>query len=204
MEKKSLKHNFYRFVLKRFFDVIFSIVGILTLTILIWWWVIIVNIFVTKAKPFFFQKRIGYKEKIFTIVKFRTMRNDTLEIATSDATEDFQKNITSFGRFLRKTSIDETPQLFNVLIGQMSLIGPRPGLANGEEYLHDLRKSYVPSAYYAKPGISGYSQTHLKRAHDPNSKAFHDSWYVKNLCFWIDFKIFFLSILSLFGFNCGR
>lgn len=200
----ELDHRFYRFYVKRFLDVVISIIGILLCVLLIWWWVIIINTFVTKGKPFFLQKRLGYKEQIFTIFKFRTMKNNAIIIPPSDVQNESIYKITRFGRFLRKTSIDETPQLINVFLGQMSIIGPRPGLSVGEEKLRDLRKKYCPTAFEAKPGISGYSQTHLKRAHNPETKAIHDSWYVRHLNFVIDFKIFCLSILVLFGINCGK
>lgn len=200
-----LKRKIYRYGFKRIFDIFFAILFILLCSCFVWWWVILINLFATKGKPFFCQKRIGYKEKPFYIIKFRTMKPNASQIAPDKLCQQFyDENVTRFGKFLRKTSIDETPQFLNVLVGQMSLIGPRPAMLQGEEELYNLRKNGIPSAYLAKPGITGYSQTHLKRAHNPVSKAFHDCWYVKNLSFILDLKIFLLTILIIFGFNSGR
>lgn len=200
-----VKHRFYRYVVKRIFDILLSFLFIILCSVLLWWWVFIINYFVTKGKPVFAQKRIGYKEKTFTILKFRTMRASADQIAPNMLdTEFYDANVTKFGKFLRNTSIDETLQFFNVFFGKMSLIGPRPAMVHGEEELHQLRKQCGVNPYLAKPGISGFSQTHLLRAHDPASKAFHDGWYVEHLSFCLDFKIFFLTLLILFGFNPGR
>jgi O-antigen biosynthesis protein WbqP len=134
------------------------------------------------------------------------MRIDAPNVGAEALTIKEQRDLTTnWGRFIRKTSIDEIPQLFNILKGDMSFIGPRPGLTEkGEPELAASRRSYVPSAYDVKPGLSGYSQLTLNRSSDVNLRAKNDSEYVKRLSFWFDVKLFFLSFLTVFGRNSGR
>lgn len=190
---------------KRLIDIFGSIIGIILCLPLLWWWVFLINLFVTKGHPFFVQKRVGKHKKIFGIIKFRSMKLSAKEIAPSDMTPEYQASLdTKFGKFLRKSSIDETPQLINILIGQMSFIGPRPGAAHNEEELIVLRESYTPNAFDVKPGLSGYAQTRMNREHDPKQKAWCDHYYVKRMSFWLDVKIFFYTILKVFGAVKGR
>ena len=126
-------------------------------------------------------------------------------LAPSDMSVDTQKNMdTKFGMFLRKTSIDETLQLFNILFGQMAFIGPRPGSAHNEEFLKECREKYTPNAYDVKPGISGYAQIKMKREHDPEFKALWDSRYVERMSFWFDTGLFIYTFLKIFGVAKGR
>ena len=111
---------------------------------------------------------------------------------------------TKFGSFLRKTSLDETPQLFNIFVGHMAFIGPRPGSAHNEEFLRECRLKYTPNAFDVKPGISGYAQIKMKREHDPEFKAFWDHRYVERLSLWFDIGIFGYTILKIFGAVKGR
>jgi O-antigen biosynthesis protein WbqP len=114
--------------------------------------------------------------------------------------EESQKLTTNWGSFLRKTSLDELPQLFNILIGEMSFIGPRPGLTKeGEPELVLERDSYLPSAYTMKPGLSGYAQIVLKKGHNIKERARLDSYYVKHASILLDLKIFLDSVLFFFG-----
>lgn len=191
---------------KRLIDILGSFVGIIVCLILLWWWVIIINIFVTKWHPFFVQERYGKHQKIFKMVKFRSMKIDANpNLAPSDMDIETQKSMdTKFGRFLRKTSIDETPQLLNIFIGQMSFIGPRPGSAHNEEFLRECRLRYTPNAYDVKPGISGYAQIKMKREHDPEFKAEWDHKYVERMSLLFDAGIFFYTILKLLGAVKGR
>lgn len=102
----------------------------------------IINLFSTKEHPFYVQRRLGKHKKEFGLIKFRSMHVDAPEVAPSDIDENTQKNMeTGFGKFLRKTSLDETPQLLNIFIGQMAFIGPRQGAAHNEEELIKLRES---------------------------------------------------------------
>ncbi len=133
------------------------------------------------------------------------MKLSAKEIAPSDMTEEYQKSLeTGFGRFLRRTSIDETPQLLNILFGQMAFIGPRPGAAHNEEVLIEEREKYTPNAYDVKPGFSGYAQTRMHREHDPVQKAYFDHFYVTKMSFWFDLKIFVYTVLQIFGVVKGR
>ena len=191
---------------KRLIDIFGTFVGIFVCFILLWWWVIPVNAIVTKGHPFFLHERYGKHKKVFKMIKFRSMKlNANPNLAPSDMNETTQANMdTKFGKFLRKTSIDETPQLLNLFVGQMSFIGPRPGSAHNEEHLVECREKYVPSAFDVRPGISGYAQVKMKREHDPEEKAKYDSEYVKRLSFGMDFKLFFKTIFKLFGIMRGK
>ncbi|NLE05945.1 MAG: sugar transferase [Crenarchaeota archaeon] len=172
----------------------------------LWWWIIPINAIVTKGHPFFIHERYGKNMKFFKMIKFRSVKmSANPNLAPSDMDEETQKAMdTGFGRFLRKTSFDETPQLLNIFVGQMAFIGPRPGSAHNEEFLRECREKYAPNAYDVKPGISGYAQIKLKREHDPEFKAHWDSEYVKRMSFWFDTKIFVYKILKLFGAVKGR
>ena len=191
---------------KRLIDLIGSIIGIIFCLVLLWWWILPINLIVTKCHPFFCQERYGKHKKVFKIIKFRSMKLDAnANLAPSDMDEHAQKCMdTKFGSFLRKTSLDETPQLFNVFIGQMSFIGPRPGSAHNEEFLRECRENYQPNAFDVKPGISGYAQVMMKREHDPESKAYWDHKYVEKISFHFDVWIFLSTILKLFGAVRGR
>lgn len=192
-------------VIKRIIGIFGSFIGILVCLPLIYWWIFIINLFATKCHPFYVQRRLGKHKKEFGLIKFRSMRVDAPEVAPSDIDENAQKNMeTGFGKFLRKTSLDETPQLLNIFIGQMAFIGPRPGAAHNEEELIKLRESYTPNAYDVKPGLGGWAQLKNKRSHDPDSKAKLDHEYVKNLSLWLDIKIFVLTVFHLFGSGKGK
>ena len=118
-------------VFKRFFDIVISFIAILFCLIFIWPLITIINLLVTRGHPFFLPLRLGKNNKPFKMFKFRTMKVDTPDLPT-DKFEDAEKYVTRMGKILRKTSLDEMPQLFNILVGQMSFIGPRPALWNQE------------------------------------------------------------------------
>lgn len=191
---------------KRLIGILGSFVGIIVCFVFLWWWVIPVNAIVTRGHPFFVQERYGKNKKIFKMIKFRSMKMDAdPNLAPSDMGEKKQKSMeTKFGAFLRKTSIDETPQLLNIFIGQMAFIGPRPGSAHNEEHLRECREKYTPSAFDIKPGISGYAQIKMKREHDPEFKAEWDSKYVERMSLWFDIGIFGYTFLKIFGAVKGR
>lgn len=191
---------------KRLIGLFGSIFGIIFCFSLLWWWIIPINAIVTKGHPFFVQERYGKHQKIFKMIKFRSMKlSADPNLAPSDMDAETQKSMdTGFGKFLRATSIDESPQLFNIFLGQMAFIGPRPGSAHNEEFLRECRLSYTPNAYDVKPGISGYAQIKMKREHDPEFKAEWDHKYVLRMSFWFDTKLFIYTILKLFGAVKGR
>lgn len=193
------KQKIYLFV-KRIVSILGSIIGILFMTVLFWWWIIPINAIVTKGHPFFKQQRLGKNKKIFNLIKLRSMKMEANpNLAPSDMEESTQENMeTGFGKFLRKTSLDETPQLFNILFGQMAFIGPRPGAAINEEELIAEREKYAPNAYAVKPGLSGLAQVKMRREHDPALKAKYDHEYVVKMSLWLDIKLFVLTCLRIF------
>lgn len=185
---------------KRLIGIFGSLIGIVFCFVFLWWWALPINAIVTKGHPFFVQKRLGKNKKVFGLIKFRSMRYDAdPNLAPSDMNEKKQMSMeTGFGRFLRKTSIDETMQLFNILFGQMAFIGPRPGAALNEEYLIASREKYCPNAYFVKPGLSGLAQVEMRRDHNPEKKAEYDHIYVLKMSFWLDCKLFFKTLFRPF------
>ena len=140
-----------------------------------------------KGKPFFFQKRPGKNGHIFNIIKFKTMTDEKDE--NGDLLPD-EKRLTVVGKFVRKTSIDEIPQLINVLKGNMSLIGPRPLLP---QYL-PLYSERQRKRHDVKPGITGWAQVNGRNAISWTKKFEYDVWYVENLSFGLDVKIIIKTI----------
>ena len=185
---------------KRLIGLFGSLIGIIVCFVFFWWWIIPVNAIVTKGHPFFVHERIGKNKKVFKLVKFRSMKLDANpNIAPSEMNQNEQLSMeTSFGKFLRKTSIDETPQLFNIFVGQMAFIGPRPGAAHNEEKLIHFREQFSPSAYDVKPGLGGLAQIKMYREHDPKIKAEWDHLYAAKISPILDCKIFFLTIINVF------
>ena len=191
--------------LKRLFDIVFAAFAILvTLPIMI---PIIILIKLTDKGPVFFkQKRVGYGGKEFYIYKFRSMYPDAekrlKEILERDpeARKEWEttfklKNdprVTPVGKFLRKTSLDELPQFFNVLKGDMSVVGPRPVVKEElEKFYKDKAKYYLS----VKPGVTGYWQVEGRSdVQDYKERVEMDVWYVKNRSFWLDIKIILKTI----------
>ena len=192
--------------LKRLIGIVGSLIGIVFCFVVFWWWVLPINFIVTKGHPLFIQERYGKNQKVFKMLKFRSMKLDAdPNIAPSDIDDRSLKDMhTKFGNFLRITSIDETPQILNILVGQMAFIGPRPGSAHNEEYLKECREQYKPSAFDVRPGMGGYAQLKMEREHDPVEKARLDHEYVKNISFWLDIKLFLGTIFGVFGSGKGK
>lgn len=146
--------------------------------------------FANEGKPFFFQLRPGKDGKLFTIVKFKTMNDKT----------DFEGNLlpdaqrlTGLGKFIRATSLDELPQLINVLKGEMSLVGPRPLLP----FYLDLYNDFQRRRNEVKPGITGWAQVNGRNSISWERKFELDVWYVDNISLWLDIKILFLTIIKV-------
>ncbi len=176
----------YKTFLKRVIDLIISFIGLLLLSPIF----IIVTIGLVVAnndKPFFFQTRPGLNEKLFKIVKFKTM-TDAKDVE-GNLLPDAQR-LTKIGGFVRKTSLDELPQLLNVLKGQMSLIGPRPLLP---EYL-PLYNEVQRRRHDVKPGITGWAQVNGRNDISWKEKFKLDVFYVENTTFLLDMKIIFLTV----------
>jgi len=188
--KLVYKVNMYRSFLKRVIDFLFALVAlILLLPLLIL--VVLGLIIANQGKPFFFQLRPGKDGKIFKIVKFKTM-NDQRD-RNGDLLPDAER-LTVIGAFVRKTSIDEIPQLINVLKGDMSIIGPRPLLV---DYL-PLYNEFQMSRHDVRPGITGWAQVNGRNAISWNQKFEYDVWYVNNVSFLLDLRIFLLTIKKVF------
>lgn len=143
------------------------------------------------GKPFFFQKRPGKNEKVFSIIKFKSMndKTDAQGKLLSDA-----ERLTAIGGFVRKTSLDEIPQLINVLKGDMSLIGPRPLLV---QYL-PLYNEFQKRRHEVRPGITGWAQVNGRNALSWEKKFEYDVWYVDHLSLGLDLKILFLTVKKVF------
>ncbi|WP_046288049.1 sugar transferase [Zobellia galactanivorans] len=179
----------YRYFFKRLIDFIMAL-SILTLALPIILLVVLFLGIANRGSIFFVQKRPGKDGKIFTILKFKTM-NDKKD-ASGNLLPD-EKRLTSAGKFIRKTSLDELPQLLNVLKGDMSLIGPRPLLVS---YL-PLYNDYQRRRHEVKPGITGWAQVNGRNAISWNKKFEYDVWYVDHISFPLDLKILFLTVLKV-------
>ena len=187
---------------KRLIGIVGSILGIIVCFVFLWWWVIPVNAIVTKGHPFFARHRIGKNGKAFRCLKFRSMRV-TADPHMTSRDANMESEVTGFGKFLRKSSIDETLQLFNILAGQMAFIGPRPLIDVNEDVITiNLRKEN--GAIQLRPGLSGYAQIHKRGDLDPETKAMYDGIYYQKFSLWWDTKIFVYTILKVFGAAKGR
>lgn len=183
----------YKRFFKRMIDVFISFFGILFLALPML--VIALAIKIDSKGPVLFkQKRIGKNKKLFNILKFRTMRVDTPHDAPTHELQDPRKWITKVGGFLRKTSLDELPQIFNIFVGQMSIIGPRPALWNQYDLIEE-RDKY--GANDIKPGLTGWAQINGRDELEINVKAKFDGEYVEKMSFAFDCKCFFGTILSV-------
>lgn len=176
----------YNSAVKPFFDFIFAFLAFLVLSPL-FFLVTLLLLITNRGNPFFFQQRPGKNERIFYIIKFKTM-NDKRDHSGRLLTDE--KRLTKFGKIVRKTSLDEIPQLLNVIIGNMSLVGPRPLLP---EYL-PLYNEIQKSRHLVKPGITGWAQINGRNAISWQLKFEYDVWYISNQSFLLDFKILFLTV----------
>ena len=181
----------YKHFAKRILDFLFSLMSIL----FIGWIIGIVALwlhFANKGAGYFFlQSRPGKNGKIFKVIKFKTMTDEKDE--NGNLLPD-EKRLTKIGKFIRSTSIDELPQIINVLKGDMSLIGPRPLLV---QYLPLYTKEQA-RRHEVRPGITGWAQCHGRNAISWTQKFELDVWYVDNISFIVDIKIFFLTIKKVF------
>ena len=183
----------YKHFFKRIIDFMLSLIGIIVLAPLMLILAIAIKVD-SKGPVFFRQKRVGIHKKTFTILKFRTMRVDTPHDSPTHELTDPKKWITKVGGFLRKTSLDEIPQIFNIFIGNMSVIGPRPALWNQCDLLEE-RDKY--SANDVKPGLTGWAQINGRDELEIPVKAKLDGEYVAKLGFVMDIKCFFGTFFSV-------
>jgi len=180
----------YKNYIKRILDLILSLIGFIIISP-IFVVVTVILFFANNGKPFFFQQRPGKNEKIFKVIKFKTM-NDKRD-KNGNLLPDAER-MTKIGNFVRSTSLDEIPQLLNVIKGDMSLIGPRPLLI---EYL-PLYNETQKRRHEVRTGITGWAQVNGRNAISWQQKFEYDVWYVDNLSFWLDVKIIFLTIKKVF------
>ncbi|MHC0448124.1 undecaprenyl-phosphate glucose phosphotransferase [Flavobacterium sp. 3-218] len=196
---EPLEYAVNRFI-KKVFDLCFSALVIL----LIFPWLFPVVMFIIKIEShgpvFFKQERSGRDNQSFKCLKFRSMKinnaSDTKQAHKGDC------RVTKFGAFMRKTSIDELPQFFNVLIGDMSVVGPRPHMVNHTNQYRELINNYLVR-HYAKPGITGWAQVNgyrgeTKELVDMKNRVDYDIWYIENWSLLLDFRIIIKTVLNIF------
>ena len=181
----------YKTFFKRFLDFILSFIGLIVVSpifLLVWTIIKVTN---KGGGAFFIQERPGKDEKIFKVIKFTTMTN---ERGSDGSLLPDSQRITKFGRFIRQTSLDEIPQLINVIKGDMSLIGPRPLLIS---YL-PLYSEFQAQRHKVRPGITGWAQVNGRNAISWEKKFEYDVWYVDNMSFLLDCKIILLTVKKVF------
>lgn len=185
----------YRRFFKRFFDVLISFVGIVVALIPMILIAVAVKID-SKGPVLYRQKRIGKDGKVFEILKFRSMCVGAERQGTGVYSEEGDVRVTKVGNILRKTSLDEIPQFFNILRGEMSFIGPRPPLTyhpwDYSEYTDEQRKMFN-----VRPGITGWAQVNGRKGVEWNRRIELNVWYVENMSFLLDLKILFTTVLKV-------
>ena len=190
VNRQKIKNPGIYFMVKRLMDIILSLSSIILLIPLF----IIIGILIKRASKgpvIFKQERYGKNKEPFYIYKFRTMRLDAPNDVSTEELKDSKNYITKIGGFLRRTSLDELPQLFNILLGQMTVVGPRPVVLK-EKNLIALRDIY--GANNIKPGITGWAQINGRDLLSVEEKAKLDGYYVENMGFKMDIKCFFKTI----------
>ena len=183
----------YKKYVKRWIDIILSFSGM----VLASWLYLIIIIAIKIDDPgtvFFTQKRVGIHKKYFQLVKFRSMKMSTPHDTPTHLLENPEQYITRVGKFLRKTSLDEIPQLWNILAGDMSVVGPRPALWNQEDLIAE-RDLY--GANDVRPGLTGWAQINGRDELEIDVKARLDGEYVQKMSFLFDCKCFFGTITSV-------
>lgn len=199
LREEPLELTSNRFI-KRGFDIFFSIIIIIfVLSWLIPLMGILIKIY-SKGPVFFLQRRTGLNNKEFDIIKFRTMRVN--QDANKMQARKGDPRITSIGRFLRKTNLDEFPQFINILLGNMSIIGPRPHMIEHTKFYSKIIDSYMVR-HFAKPGLTGWAQVNGYRGDTTNpaqmeGRVKHDVYYIENWSFFLDIQIFFKTIYNMF------
>ena len=182
---------------KRILDFLLALLGLLIL-----WPILLIAmlaiVFEDPGPALFRQKRLGFRGKEFTMLKLRSMRVNAEHTGSGVYSGKNDPRVTKVGRILRKTSIDELPQLINLLRGDMSLIGPRPPLTYHpwpiEQYTPEQRRMFD-----VRPGITGWAQTHGRKDVEWHKRIEMNVWYVDHVSFRLDFKIFFLTIFKVFS-----
>ena len=201
-ENKSISKRVY-IVVKRFLDVFLSLIGLILLSPIFFIIATIIKLD-SKGPVFFVHSRIGEKGKTLGIYKFRTMVTNAEELIkkfTPEQKEEFEKNfklendprVTKIGNFLRKTSLDELPQILNILKGELSIIGPRPIVQAELEKYGDDKEKFLS----VKPGLTGYWAANGRSDTSYEERIQMELYYVDNMSFWLDIKIFFKTIFAV-------
>lgn len=178
---------------KRLIDIVLSFLGLVLLSWL--FLIIIISIKIDDPGPAFFtQKRVGINKTYFKLHKFRSMKMDTPHDMPTHLLENPDEYITKVGKFIRKFSLDELPQIWDIFVGKMSIIGPRPALWNQYDLIEE-RDKY--GANNVKPGLTGWAQINGRDELEIDVKARMDGEYVENISFWFDLKCFFGTITSV-------
>lgn len=185
----------YKHFFKRFFDISISLFGLLLCAIPMLFVAIAIKID-SKGPVIFKQARVGKDGKVYNMYKFRSMCVGAEQQAGGVYCVKGDKRVTKVGGFIRKTSLDELPQFFNIIKGDMSLIGPRPVLTyypkKWEEYTQEELKRFM-----VRPGITGWAAVHGRKTNTVEKRFEYDNYYVEHLSFGLDFKIFFMTIKSV-------
>lgn len=189
----SLRQRIY-LPFKRFLDIFCALLAIIVFSPLYLILALLVKC-TSKGPVFFKQQRIGKNKKIFTILKFRTMRIDTPKNVATHLLENPDQYITKVGKFLRKTSLDEIPQAFNILAGHMSVVGPRPALWNQDDLVEEREKYHANDI---RPGLSGWAQCNGRDTLPIPEKAKLDGEYVQRFNLWMDIGIIFKTAFQAF------
>lgn len=187
-----MSHYFH---VKRILDIVFSLAALIMLSPIL----IIISILIpinSNGPIFFAQERLGINGKVFVIYKFRTMIVGAINLGQGLKTGEGDERVTKFGTFLRKTSLDELPQLINVLKGDMSIIGPRPPVTY-HPYKYEEYDSTQKKRFLLRPGISGYAQVMVRNAASWDERIKYDVYYYENLSLLFDIKIFFKTIKTV-------
>lgn len=186
----------YKHFFKRLFDFILSLICLPFL--LLFFLGVAIAIKIDDHGPVFYSaKRIGRNGKLFKMLKFRSMKVNAPDIRLADGSTyngDDDPRVTKVGKFIRKTSIDELPQILNVFVGHMSFIGPRPDPEDWLDKYTDEERVFLT----VRPGITGYSQAYFRNDADGQQKIKNDVYYAQHCTLWMDIKIFFKTIATVF------
>lgn len=192
---KDRKMSFYNRIVKRLIDVLISFISVVILAIPM----VIVALAIKIDSPgpvLFKQKRIGKNGRVFRIYKFRSMCVGAEKTGSGVYSNKNDARVTRVGKFIRATSIDELPQLFNMFLGSMSLIGPRPPLTY-HPWLYDEYTEKQKEMFDVRPGLTGWAQIHGRKDLEWHKRIELNVWYARNVSFWLDLKIFFITIAKV-------
>jgi O-antigen biosynthesis protein WbqP len=179
--------------MKRFLDILAGVMLVILLSPVFILLIVLIRL-TSKGPAFFRQRRVGLERSEFNILKFRTMYIDSPSNVPTHMLENPNAFITPVGGFLRKTSLDELPQLFNIIKGNMSLVGPRPALYNQDDLIV-LREQC--GVHKMRPGLTGWAQVNGRDELEIPLKVEYDKYYIENWSIWLDIKIIFLTALNI-------